>query len=332
MIQGMKRFLLILWALPPLVCAQPVVKAIPANIQWGAYAAGVKPVLTIKSGETVRIETASGNPAVLERLGAVEDDNLRELKEIYAQIKDRGPGPHILTGPIAVEGAQPGDVLQVDILAVQPRAAYGYNCQSPSAGILPYDFPFTRNKLLAVDARAGYATLAPGVRIPLRPFFGSMGVAPSSGRVNSAPPGVHAGNLDNKELTAGTTLYIPVQHEGALFLAGDGHLSQGDGEVDLCALESPLTGTFRFTVRKDMKLLWPRAETPAHIIAMGFHETLDEAARRATREMVEYLVAVKGLSREDAYSLCSIAVDLHVTQVVDGVKGVHAMLPKAVFK
>jgi len=327
----MKRSLLLVLIAAPLF-AQPVVKAIPANIQWGAYAAGAKPVLTIKSGETVRIETASGNPAVLGPLGAPEDDNLRELKEIYAQIKERGPGPHILTGPVAVEGAKPGDVLQVDILSVEPRSTYGYNCQSPVAGILPYDFPVSRTTLIKVDLQARIAPMSPGVRIPLRPFFGSMGLAPASGRVNSAPPGAHAGNLDNKELVAGTTLYIPVQHEGALFSTGDGHLIQGDGEVDLCGLESPLAGVFRLTVRKDMKLLWPRAETPTHVIAMGFHETLDEAARRATREMVEYLVTVKGMTPQDAYSLCSMAVDLRITQVVDGVKGVHAMVPKALFK
>jgi acetamidase/formamidase len=198
--------------------------------------------------------------------------------------------------------------------------------------MLPYDFPVSRNTLIKVDLRAGIAPMSPGVQIPFRPFFGSMGIAPASGRQNSAPPGAHAGNLDNKELVAGSTLYIPVQYAGALFSVGDGHLTQGDGEVDLCGLESPLTGVFRLTVRTDMKLLWPRAETPTHVIAMGFHETLDEAARRATREMVEYLVTVRHMTPQDAYSLCSMAVDLHVTQVVDGVKGVHAMVPKALFK
>ncbi|MBI3694106.1 MAG: acetamidase/formamidase family protein, partial [Acidobacteria bacterium] len=152
-----------------------------------------------------------------------------------------------------------------------------------------------------------------------------------SGRVNSAPPGYYTGNMDNKELTAGSTLYMPVHFAGALFSVGDGHAAQGDGEVDLTAIETPLTGLFRFTVRKDLKLRWPRAETPTHIIAMGFHETLDEAARRATKEMIDYLVTARDLSREDAYMLISAAVDLHVTQVVDGVRGVHAMLPKSLF-
>jgi acetamidase/formamidase len=182
-----------------------------------------------------------------------------------------------------------------------------------------------------LNEKAGVAEFAPGVRIPLRPFFGSMGVAPPMGRADSAPPGANTGNMDNKELIAGTTLYMPVHVPGALFSVGDGHAAQGDGEVNLTAIESPLTGVFRFTVRKDMKLLWPRAETPTHIITMGFHPSLDEAARLATQEMIDYLMKDRGLSRDDAYMLCSAAVDLQVTQVVDGSKGVHAMLPKRIF-
>jgi acetamidase/formamidase len=156
-------------------------------------------------------------------------------------------------------------------------------------------------------------------------------VAPPTGRLDSAPPSYNAGNMDNKWLVAGTKLYIPVQVPGALFAVGDGHAAQGDGEVCVTAIETNLTGDFRFTVRKNMKLRWPRAETPTHIITMGLHQDLNEAARRATKEMIEYLVADRGLSRDDAYMLTSAAVDLHVTQVVDGVKGVHAMLPKAIF-
>ena len=178
------------------------------------------------------------------------------------------------------------------------------------------------------------ARFADGIEVPLRPFFGSMGVAPpeAAGRINSAPPGIHAGNLDNKELVAGTTLLIPVHVPGALFQVGDGHAGQGDGEVDITALETSLTGTLRFFVRKGARLNWPRAETPTHFIAMGIDKDLDEAMKIAVREAVDLIVAEKKLDRDDAYMLCSVAVDFRVTQVVDGTKGVHAMIPKAIFK
>lgn len=321
--------------LPAALPAQPVVRPVPANVHWGYYAADAKPVATVKSGGTVRIETVSGIPEMLAQLGAPQDDNQRELKVIFDQVKDRGPGPHILTGPVAVEGAAPGDVLQVDILEVRFRSSYGWKLFRPGAGMLLDEFPYVRTKLVPLNEKAGVAEFAvpsgPGIRIPLRPFFGSMGLAPPSGRVDSAPPGYHTGNMDNKELTAGVTLYMPVHVPGARFSVGDGHAVQGDGEVDLTAVETALSGLFRLTVRKDMKLRWARAETPTHIITMGFHETLDEAARRATREMLDYLTTTRGLSRDDAYMLTSAAVDLRVTQVVDGVKGVHAMLPKSIF-
>lgn len=323
--------LLLVFSAVPLV-AQQTLHCSPSTITWGYYGADVKPVLQVVSGATVRIDTAGGIPEMLESLGvAASDPNLRELKEIYAQVKDHGPGPHQLTGPVYVEGAAPGDVLQVDILETHLRSAYGWMMFEPGMGMLADEYPYMRSKLVRLNERAGVAEFGPGIRIPLRPFFGSMGVAPPMGRTDSAPPGAHTGNMDNKELIAGTTLYMPVHVRGALFSVGDGHAGQGDGEVNLTAIEAPLTGVFRFTVRKDLKLRWPRAETPTHIITMGFHETLDEAARRATKEMIDYLVTARGLSRDDAYMLCSAAVDLQVTQVVDGVKGVHAMLPKKIF-
>jgi acetamidase/formamidase len=177
------------------------------------------------------------------------------------------------------------------------------------------------------------ARFAEGIEVPLRPFFGSMGVAPpeSSGRVSSAPPGIHAGNLDNKELVAGTTLFIPVHVRGALFQVGDGHAGQGNGEVDITALETSLTGTLEFVVRKDLHLRWPRAETPTHLIAMGIDKDLTEATKIAVREAVDLLVTEKKLSRDDAYMLSSVAVDFNITQLVDGTKGVHAMIPKSIF-
>src|SRR5262249_22310284 len=203
---------------------------------------------------------------------------------------------------------------------------------APGGGLLRDELPYTLSRLTALNEGTGFADFARGIRIPLRRFSGSMGFPPPTGRVDSRPPGYYTGNMDNKELVAGTTLYMPVHAPGALFSVGDGHAAQGDGEVDQTAIETGLVGLLRFIVRKDLKLRWPRAETPTHLITMGFHESLDEAARRATREMIDYLVTSRGLSREDAYALTSIAVDLRVTQVVDTAKGVHAMLPKAIFR
>jgi acetamidase/formamidase len=312
--------------------AQHVVHVTPATVEWGYFAADAKPVLTVKSGEVVTIDTICGIPEMLERLGAAADSPIREMKEMYAKVKDRGPGPHFLTGPVAVEGAMPGDVLEVEIVEIRLRSPYGWMMIQPGAGALPEEFPYLREKLVRLDEQNKMAEFAPGIRIPVRPFFGNLGVAPPLGRANSAPPGYFAGNLDNKWLVAGTRIYIPVQVPGALFSVGDGHAAQGDGEVCVTAIETNLTGVFRLTIRKNSKMRWPRAESPTQIITMGLSEDLNEAARRAAREMIDYLMSERGLSRDDAYMLTSAAVDLHVTQVVDGVKGVHATLPKAIFE
>jgi acetamidase/formamidase len=311
--------------------AQNVVRVSPATVQWGYFAADAKPVLTVKSGDVVTIDTIVGIPDMLEQLGAPIDDPIREMREMYAKVKNRGPGPHFLTGPVAIEGALPGDVLEVEIREIRLRSPYGWMMIEPGAGALPEEFPYLRKKLIRLDQRNLTAEFAPGIRIPVRPFFGNLGLAPAAGRLSSGPPSYAGGNLDNKWLVAGSRLFIPVHAPGALFSVGDGHAAQGDGEVCVTAIETNLTGVFRFTVRKDMKLRWPRAETPTHVIAMGLHESLDEAARRAVKEMIDYLTAERGLARDDAYMLTSAAADLHVTQVVDGVKGVHAMLPKAIF-
>ena len=188
-------------------------------------------------------------------------------------------------------------------------------------------------RIIPLDKKLMVAHFLPGIDVPLRPFFGSMGVAPpaAAGRVNSAPPGTHGGNLDNKELVAGTTLYLPVHATGALFFVGDGHAGQGNGEVDITALETSLTGTLQFIVRKDMHLTLPRAETPTAYISMGLNEDLTLAAKDAVREMIAFLVTEKHLSRDDAYMLCSVAGDLDVTQVVDGTRGAHMILAKSLF-
>jgi acetamidase/formamidase len=309
-------------------------KASPKTIAWGYYDAAAPPVLRIQSGDTVEIQTVSGNPARLESAGVAPDQIQPELRAIYKEVTNKGPGGHLLTGPVYIEGAEPGNVLEVRIQDIKLGVPYATNSFSPGRGFLPEDFPYARTKIIPLDDKKMIARFAPGIEIPLKPFFGSMGVAPPdvSGRISSGPPWVHAGNLDNRELVAGTTLYIPIHAKGALFEVGDGHAGQGEGEVDITAMETSLVGTFQFVVRKDMRLRWPRAETPTHFITMGIHEDLTEATKMATREMIDFLVAEKHLNRDEAYMLTSVAGDLVITQVVDGNKGVHAMIPKAIFK
>jgi len=309
-------------------------KATSKTIAWGYYDAAAPPVLRIQSGDTVEIQTVSGNPARLESAGVPPDQIQPELRAIYKEVTNKGPGGHLLTGPIYIEGAEPGNVLEVRIQAIKLGVPYATNSFSPGRGFLPEDFPYARTKVIPLDEKRMIAQFAPGIEIPLKPFFGSMGIAPPdvSGRISSGPPWVHAGNLDNRELVAGTTLYIPIHAKGALFEVGDGHAGQGEGEVDITAMETSLVGTFQFIVRKDMHLKWPRAETPSHFITMGIHEDLTEATKMATREMIDFLVAEKHLNRDEAYMLTSVAGDLLITQVVDGNKGVHAMIPKAIFK
>jgi acetamidase/formamidase len=307
----------------------------PEHVHWGYYDARVPPALHLASGDRVRIETmVAGGLQRLRLAGATEAEIPESLKAVERQVTERGPGAHPMSGPIFVDGAEPGDTLEVRIVAIEFLHAFGVNAFSPSGGVLPEDFPYAQLKLLRWQAGAERVEFKPGVSLRLAPFFGSIGVAPPPlvGRISSRPPGWHGGNLDNKDLVAGSVLYLPVHVAGALLSVGDGHALQGDGEVTGTALETSLRGTFELRVRKGRRLRWPRAETPTHYIAMGLDEDLDVAARLATREMVEFLVAEKGMSRDDAYMLCSLAADLHVTQAVDATKGVHASIPKSIFQ
>jgi acetamidase/formamidase len=310
-------------------------KATPKTISWGYYDARAKPVLRIKSGDTVNVHTLITNsPAGLEGAFLPADQVEQALRDVFREVKDRGPGGHILTGPIYVEGAEPGDTLEVRIKKIKLAIPYGYNAFGRKSGFLPEDFPRYRMKIIRIDEKRMVGQFAKGIEIPLRPFFGSMGVAPppEAGRISSGPPGVHAGNLDNKELVEGTTLFIPVHVRGALFAVGDGHAAQGNGEIDITALETSLQGKLQFVVRKDMKLRWPRAETPTHHIVMGLDRDLTKAMKIAAREAIAFLTTEKGLSADDAYMLASMTVDFCVTQVVDGTLGVHGMIPKGIFK
>jgi acetamidase/formamidase len=310
--------------------------ASPSTVVWGYYSAHAKPVMTVHSGDTVRIQTLStcGPTERMIEEGVAPADIPAYNSDIYREVKDRGPGGHILTGPLAIAEAEPGDVLEVQILKIEIDVPFACNGFGTGRGFLPNDFPYSRRKIIPLDRERMIAKFAPGIEIPLHPFFGSMGVAPpeSAGRYDSGPPWMHGGNMDNKELVAGTTLYLPVHAKGALFEVGDGHAGQGNGEVDITALETFLSGTFRFVVHKDRHLLWPRAETPTSYICMGFSPDLKEATTLAVRDMINFLVEEKHLSRDDAYMLTSVAVDVDITQLVDGNVGVHAMCPKAMFK
>jgi acetamidase/formamidase len=309
-------------------------KLVPANVHWGYYDAAVKPVLRVASGDSVRVEAMVARGLARLRAAGVKEDEIPEsMKVVERTVTERGPGAHPLTGPIFVEGAEPGDALEVKILGFEFLHPYGVSGFIPGSGTLPDDFPYVKFHLVRFDLRAGTAAFAPGITLKLAPFFGSIGVAPNPlvGRISSGPPGPHAGNLDNKELIAGSTLYIPIAVPGALLSMGDGHAMQGDGEVTLTALETSLRGTVQVTVRKGRRLAWPRAETPTHYIAMGLHTDVGEAAKLATRELIDFLVAEKKMNRDEAYILCSVAADLHVTQLVDGTRGVHAMLAKSIF-
>ena len=309
-------------------------KPTPKTVVWGYYDAKATPVLRIKSGDTVEIQTlVASNPERFESAGLGADQIEPAMRDIFREVKERGPGPHILTGPIFIEDAEPGDVLEVRIQQIRLAIPYALNAFLPGRGFLPDDYPYARTKVIPLDEKRMVAHFADGIEIPIRPFFGSMGVAPPevTGRISSGPPWIHAGNLDDKDLVAGTTLFVPVHARGALFEVGDGHAGQGDGEVDLSAMETSLIGTFQFIVRKDMHLRWPRAETPTSYITMGLNADLTEATKMAVREMIDFLMQEKHLSRDDAYMLASVAADLEITEVVDGNNGVHMTIPKAIF-
>ncbi len=300
----------------------------PENLRWGAFSAEFKPVLEVEAGDRVTIETISGGP------DQVPEDVLPELlpdhTDFIAHNKPILPG-HIMTGPVAVRGAEPGDVLEVRIIDVQLRQDWAWNLIMPLRGALPEDFPNKRLLNIPLDRDTKVAKLPWGIAVPCEPFFGVMGVAPPPewGTITSIVPQPHGGNLDIKELGAGSTLYLPVFVPGGNFQTGDGHALQGDGESCLSAAETALIGTFEFHVRKDLSFDMPRAETNTHYITVGINQDLDDAARQGLREMIKLICERTNLSQEDAYSLCSLAADVRISQLVNVNKGCHVMLPKA---
>jgi acetamidase/formamidase len=303
--------------------------ATPETVAWGYLDAKREPHLKIDSGEEVVIDTISGEPW---DLPAGEQGVLPDHKAVLQnQRKESGEGVHHLTGPIYVNGAQPGDVLQIEILEATPRQDWGFCQILPLKGLLPREFTNYQTQHISIDRERGVAKTPWGIEFELDPFFGIMAVAPPPdwGRVGSPVPWEFGGNMDNKELKPGTTLYLPVFNEGALFSAGDGHGRQGDGEVCIDALETALTGRFRLTVRKDLNYAQPFAETSTHLIAMGLGDDLDQASVGAVRQMVEHIVSRSSMNHDQAYMMCSLVGDLRITQVVDGNKGVHMLYAKS---
>lgn len=313
--------------------ATHTIDSTPETVRWGVFDAAFPPLITIDSGDTVVMACLSGGPEVMPPPGS----GLTippALAAIHAANLPRAPG-HLVTGPVGLRDAEPGDMLEVRIDAIEIGNDWGYCGFRPLAGTLPEDFPERYLSHIPVDRERKICRLPWGTELNLRPFFGVMAVAPppAYGTISTVQPREHGGNLDNKELGVGSTLFLPVWAPGALFSAGDGHGVQGDGEVCINALEICLTGTFTLILHKgegprNPILRYPRGETASHFISMGMHEDLDVAMKTALREMIAFITSRTNLSRQEAYQFCSLAVDFHVTQTVNGEKGVHGLLKK----
>jgi acetamidase/formamidase len=302
------------------------------TVHRGIFDASLPAVLRVESGDIVELTTLSANADELPPPGA-GFTLLPEHKAVLANVAP-GEGPHFMTGPIAVAGALPGDELIVEIIDVGLLQDWGWNVIAPNKGTLPEHFPRLRRIHVGIDRARGIVTMPWGLELETAPFFGIIGVAPppSMGRVTSNIPRAFGGNMDNTNLRPGANLHLPVFNPGALLSVGDGHAIQGDGEVCLTALETALTGKLRLTLEKGSGIDRPWAETPSHLITMAFDPDLDVAAESAVLEMVKTIVRLGGLTAEDAYTLCSIAADVHVTQLVAVHKGIHVMLPKAALR
>jgi len=297
-----------------------------ATVHWGYFDAKLPPLLTIDSGDTITMSTVSGGREVMPPPPLEVPE---ALAAVQAHVPMTLPG-HMCTGPVAIRGAKVGQVLEVRIKAIELAYDWGYNFSGPLLGALPDDFSERHLMHITLDRETMTGRLPWGPELPLRPFFGVMAVAPPAawGKLSTLPPRKNGGNLDNKELVAGTTLYLPIHVDGALFSVGDGHGAQGDGEVCVTAIETGLIGTFELLVRDDLELEWPRAETPTHVITMAFDPDLDDCVVIALRQMIDLVARQTGITRQQAYAFCSLAADVRVTQVVNGSKGVHVMLDK----
>ena len=342
------------------------VPARPETVTWGWFPIDRPPVLTIQSGDTVRIDTLSHAGATqdeepetfLGALGVEPNEILQDVLDFWASRSGRpreGRSNHIITGPIYIDGAEPGDMLEVQILDLETRVPYGINSTGPTGGVFgrrypgtlpadpPLDIPRARHLIrTATVGGREVALFSESIQVPLAPFMGILAVAPADpvvgqpgvtvpGVQSSRPPGPFGGNLDVKDLTAGSMLYLPVFQPGARFYTGDPHSAQGDGEVSGTAIEQSLSGVFRFILHKGETIPGPRAETDTHHIMMGIDLDLDRALRMAVSEVVNFLVEEKGHPPDKAFSLASIAVDFHVAEAVDLTQVVTGWIPKSLF-
>ena len=313
--------------------AYHILEANCKTVHLGGFSHQLKPALRVDPGDTVQVETYTGFYIYDQAPPAFLTPAFKEICEHLPPERKSGGGPHLLTGPIYVRGAEPGDMLEVKLEEVSPRVPVGYNMIRPGWGALPEKFDKRKLRFIPLDLENKRAEFPPhsGIEIPLHPFFGILGVAPEELNRSSTWPGIHGGNMDNKELQAGSRVFLPVFVPGALFSMGDGHAAQGDGEVNVTAIETPMNGTIQLNLHKKNKLTAPMAETPTHWMTMGFGETLDKAFEAALNQMIALLERHAGLSMEDAYVLCSLAVNFRITQVVNRPhKGVHGMFPKSI--
>ena len=335
------------------ITADLVVKSTPNNVIWGKlFTPDSEPIARVESGDIVTIETISHEGILPDQgdtveffteAGINEADILPDQLAVKEQIERTAPGPHVITGPIYIEGAEPGDVLEIKTVGIDYRVPYGVISNRHGKGALPEEYPVNDadiyTKVIPLDTEQNTGIFRPdngrpNIDLPLEPFMGIMGVAPADPEeaVNSVPPGNYGGNIDIKLLTEGTSLYLPVQVPGALFYTGDPHCAQGNGEVALTAIECSLTPTFELIVHKDKQLESPMAETPESWLAIGLDEDLDEAMKKAVRESLRIVEDEYGLTKQDALLFGSAAIDYEVSQVVDIVKGIHGVIPKDILQ
>ena len=319
-----------------------ILKAKCQTVHLGGFSSELKPALIIESGDRIDIETYSGFYVYDKAPPEFLTPEFLDICQNLPRDRKVGPGPHLLTGPIYINNAEPGDVLEIKLEKIYPSLPIGFNAIRPGWGALPQQFTEPRLRFLTLDLEKNLAqfpitqshrnNVKNDINIPLHPFFGILGVATEENNRSSIPPGNYGGNMDNRELQAGSRIFLPVFIPGGLFSIGDGHSAQGDGEIDVTAIETSMNGTVQIKIRKDLKLTSPLAETPNDIITMGFAQTLDEAFELALKQMINFLENSIGMKAEEAYVLCSLAVNFRITQVVNSPhKGVHGMLPKSLF-
>jgi len=313
-----------------------VVESNDKTVRLGVYDTTLEPILKVDSGDTISYPNTWSH--FLNQLQpGVPVETLAKLR-----LSNPGHGPHSIIGPIYVDGAEPGDVLEVRYKRIRPFdwGAVFNNPGSIGTGLLAQDFPEGQVKYLKLDLPNMTAEFNRDIHVPLRPFQGTLGLAPpdgfypplSPGVTSSVPPGPHAGNVDLSEMAEGSTMFIPVWKPGALIYTGDSHAVQGDGEINLSALETRMQELrIQVVLHKQKNFAWPVAETETHWIALGLDKDLNVAMTLAARNAINFLAARADLTKLDAYALCSIAVSFRVTQVVDIVRGVHAMIPKSLF-